>query len=170
MSKSKSTPFKPLKSWSEVAPLLVDVAMGRKPADLVVRNGRWVNVHSGEIIPGTDLAIAEGRFAWCGPDASHCIGPDTVIVDAQDHYLVPGLCDGHMHVESGMVTVTEFCRAVIPHGTTSMFIDPHEIANVLGLDGVRLMHDEAMAMPTNVFVQLPSCVPSFPGPWSTTSR
>ena len=55
----------------------------------------------------------------------------------------PGLCDGHMHVESGMVTVTEFCRAVIPHGTTSMFIDPHEIANVLGLEGVRLMHDEA---------------------------
>ena len=163
MSISKSTPFKPLKSWTEVAPLLVDVAMGRMPADLVVRNGRWVNVHSGEIIPGTDLAIAEGRFAWCGPDGSHCIGPDTIIVDAQDRYLVPGLCDGHMHVESGMVTVTEFCRAVIPHGTTSMFIDPHEIANVLGLDGVRLMHDEAMAMPTNVFVQLPSCVPSFPG-------
>ncbi len=160
---TNSVPFKPLKSWADVAPHLVDVAMGRKPADLVVRNGRWVNVHSGEIIPGTDLAIAEGRFAWCGPDASHCIGPDTIVVDAADRYLVPGLCDGHMHVESGMVTVTEFCRAVIPHGTTSMFIDPHEIANVLGLDGVRLMHDEAMAMPTNVFVQLPSCVPSFPG-------
>ncbi len=160
---TQSAPFKRLKSWADVAPQLVDVAMGRKPADLVVRNGRWVNVHSGEIIPGTDLAIAEGRFAWCGPDASHCIGPDTVVIDAEDRYLVPGLCDGHMHVESGMVTVTEFCRAVIPHGTTSMFIDPHEIANVLGLDGVRLMHDEAMAMPTNVFVQLPSCVPSFPG-------
>jgi adenine deaminase len=68
-----------------------------------------------------------------------------------------------MHVESGMVTVTEFARAVIPHGTTSMFIDPHEIANVLGLPGVRLMHDEAMAMPVNVFVQMPSCVPSAPG-------
>lgn len=158
-----SAPFKPLKSWTDVAPHLVDVAMGRRSADLVVRNGRWVNVHSGEIIPGSDLAIAEGRFAWCGPDASHCIGPDTKVIDAADRYLVPGLCDGHMHVESGMVTVTEFCRAVIPHGTTSMFIDPHEIANVLGLEGVRLMHDEAMAMPTNVFVQLPSCVPSFPG-------
>ena len=72
------------------------------------------------------------------------------MVDAGGRYLVPGLCDGHMHVESGMVTVTEFCRAVIPHGTTSMFIDPHEIANVLGLPGVRLMHDEAMAMPVNV--------------------
>ena len=153
----------PIKPWSQSAPTLVDVAMGRRFADLVVRQGRWVNVHSGEIIAGTDLAIVEGRFAYCGPDASHCIGPDTIVVEAQGRYLVPGLCDAHMHVESGMVTVTEFCRAVIPHGTTSMFIDPHEIANVLGLAGVRLMHDEAAAMPTNVYVQLPSCVPSFPG-------
>jgi adenine deaminase len=151
------------KAWHEIAPLLVDVAMGRKPADLVVRNGRWVNVHSGEIIAGTDLAIVAGRFAYCGPDASHAIGKGTKVVDAGGRYLVPGLCDGHMHVESGMVTVTEFCRAVIPHGTTSMFIDPHEIANVLGLDGVRLMHDEALAMPVNVHVQMPSCVPSAPG-------
>lgn len=104
-----------------------------------------------------------GRFAYCGPDASHAIGEKTKVVDAMGRYLVPGLCDAHMHVESGMVTVTEFCRAVIPHGTTSMFIDPHEIANVLGLDGVRLMHDEAMAQAINVFVQMPSCVPSAPG-------
>ncbi len=152
-----------IKPWSEVASDLVDVAMGRKPADLVVRNGRWVNVHSGEIIPGTDLAIVEGRFAYCGPDASHAIGESTKVVDAMGRYLVPGLCDAHMHVESGMVTVTEFCRAVIPHGTTSMFIDPHEIANVLGLEGVKLMHDEALAQPVNVFVQMPSCVPSAPG-------
>ncbi|MGI6852470.1 adenine deaminase [Mesorhizobium sp. 1B3] len=151
------------RSWTEVAPLLVDVAMGRKPADLVVRNGRWVNVYSGEIIAATDLAIVAGRFAFCGPDASHAIGKGTKVVDAAGRYLVPGLCDAHMHVESGMVTVTEFCRAVIPHGTTSMFIDPHEIANVLGLGGVRLMHDEAMAMPINVHVQMPSCVPSAPG-------
>ncbi len=153
----------PIKPWSTVTPTLVDVASGRRPADLVIRGGRWVNVHSGEIIPDTDLAIIEGRFAYCGPDASHCIGPHTQVIEANGRYLVPGLCDAHMHVESGMVTVTEFCRAVIPHGTTSMFIDPHEIANVLGLDGVRLMHDEAAAMPTNVYVQLPSCVPSFPG-------
>ncbi|BCH33391.1 adenine deaminase [Mesorhizobium sp. L-8-10] len=146
-----------------MATLLVDVAMGRKPADLVVRNGRWVNVHSGEVIAGTDLAIVAGRFAYCGSDASHAIGQGTKVVDAGGRYLVPGLCDAHMHVESGMVTVTEFCRAVIPHGTTSMFIDPHEIANVLGLGGVRLMHDEAMAMPINVHVQMPSCVPSAPG-------
>ncbi|MGL4405294.1 MAG: adenine deaminase, partial [Notoacmeibacter sp.] len=154
---------KPFSTWLQSASLLVDVATGRKPADLVIRQGSWVNVHSGEIIPNSDIAIVAGRFAYCGPNASHCIGPNTEIVEAQGRYLVPGLCDAHMHVESGMVTVTEFCRAVIPHGTTSMFIDPHEIANVLGLPGVKLMHDEALAMPTNVYVQMPSCVPSAPG-------
>ena len=152
-----------LKSWPDTAARLIAVAMGRDKADMVIRNGKWVNVHSGEIIPATDVAIANGRFAYVGPDASHCIGKDTRVIDAQGRYMVPGLCDAHMHVESGMVTVTEFVRAVIPHGTTSMFIDPHEIANVLGLPGVRLMHDEAMAMPVNVFVQMPSCVPSAPG-------
>lgn len=152
-----------LKSWRELAPRLVDVAAGRTPADLVVRGGRWVNVHSGEIVPGTDIAVSAGRFAYCGPDASHCIGEDTEVLEADGRYLVPGLCDGHMHVESGMLTVTEFARAVIPHGTTTMFIDPHEIANVLGVDGVRLMHDEAAGLPINVFVQMPSCVPSAPG-------
>jgi adenine deaminase len=158
------TPSSPkLSAFAGAAPALVDVATGRRPADLVVRNGIWANVHSGEMIPGTDIAVKDGRFAYCGPDASHAIGPDTVVVDAAGSYLVPGLCDAHMHVESGMVTVTEFCRAVIPHGTTSMFIDPHEIANVLGLAGVRLMHDEAMVQPVNVWVQMPSCVPSAPG-------
>jgi adenine deaminase len=162
MAKTPASAGRP-KPWAEMATTLVDVATGRKQADLVVRNGRWVNVHSGEIISGTDLAIVGGRFAYCGPDAGHAIGEGTKVVEAGGRYLVPGLCDGHMHVESGMVTVTEFCRAVIPHGTTSMFIDPHEIANVLGLPGVRLMHDEALAMPVNVHVQMPSCVPSAPG-------
>jgi adenine deaminase len=155
--------FAPPKPWTECARDLVNVAMGRKMADLVVRNGKWVNVHSGEVIPATDLAIVDGRFAYCGPDASHCIGEGTKVVDARGRYLVPGLCDAHMHIESGMVTVTEFTRAVVPHGTTSMFVDPHEIANVLGLPGVRMMHDEAEAMPVNVFVQMPSCVPSRAG-------
>ncbi len=77
--------------------------------------------------------------------------------------LVPGLLDGHMHVESGMLTVTEFVRAAIPNGTTGMFIDPHEIANVFGLKGVRLMVDEAANQPIHVWVQIPSCVPSAPG-------
>jgi adenine deaminase len=153
----------PVRSWPELAPLLIDVAIGRVPADLVIRNGRWVNVHSGEIIAGTDVAIAGGRFATIGPDLGYTIGAATRVIEAGGRYLVPGLCDAHMHVESGMVTVTEFCRAVIPHGTTSMFIDPHEIANVLGMPGVRLMHDEAAAMPVGVYVQMPSCVPSAPG-------
>ncbi|WP_206453266.1 adenine deaminase [Aurantimonas marina] len=149
--------------FDTVASQLVDVAMGRAAADLVVRDARWVNVHSGEIIPATDIAVKAGRFAYCGPDAAHTIGDETCVVDAAGRYVMPGLCDAHMHVESGMVTVTEFCRAVIPHGTTSMFIDPHEIANVLGLPGIRLMHDEALEQPVNVWVQMPSCVPSAPG-------
>ncbi len=150
-------------AWQEMVGDLVDVAMGRKPADMIIRNGRWVNVHSGEILPGIDIAIWGSRIAYVGEDASHTHGPATIVLEANGRYLVPGLCDAHMHVESGMVTVTEFTRAVVPHGTTSMFIDPHEIANVLGLDGVRLMHDEAVEMPINVFVQMPSCVPSAPG-------
>ncbi|WP_420628772.1 adenine deaminase [Candidatus Leptofilum sp.] len=149
--------------WHAVATNLVDVAMGRQPADLVINNGRWVNVHSGEIIPNTDVAMKDGRIAFVGEDASHTVGEGTEIIEANGRYLIPGLCDAHMHVESGMVTVTEFARAVIPHGTTSMFIDPHEIANVLGLPGVKLMHDEAQTLPVNVYVQMPSCVPSAPG-------
>jgi adenine deaminase len=142
---------------------LVEVAMGREPADLVVRNGRWVCVQSGEIIPDIDAAIKDGHFAYVGPDASHCIAPGTHVIDARGRHLVPGLLDAHMHVESGMVTITEFVRAVIPHGTTGFFADPHEIANVFGLKGVKLMVREAAKQPIHVWVQMPSCVPSAPG-------
>ncbi len=142
---------------------LVDVAMGRVPADLVIRGGRWVCVQSGEIVAHTDLAVCGQRIAYVGEDARHCIGPRTTLVEAEGRFLVPGLLDGHMHVESGMVTVTEFVRAVLPRGTTGLFVDPHEIANVLGLRGVRLMVDEAARQPIHVFVQVPSCVPSAPG-------
>ncbi len=152
-----------IKTWQQMTQQLTAVAMGRQPADSVIKNGRWVNVHSAEIIPNTDIAISGGRIAYVGPNADHAIGEKTKVIQANDRYLIPGLCDAHMHVESGMVTVTEFTRAVIPHGTTSMFIDPHEIANVLGLPGVKLMHDEADEMPINVYVQMPSCVPSAPG-------
>ncbi len=142
---------------------LVDVAMGRLPADLVIRNGKWVSVQSGEILPGSDVAIKDGHIAYVGEDARHTIGRKTKVIEAQGRYLVPGLLDGHMHVESGMVTVTEFVRAVAVRGTTGMFIDPHEIANVFGLKGVRLMLDEARKQPIHVWVQMPSCVPSSPG-------
>jgi adenine deaminase len=137
--------------------------MGRLPADLVIQNGQWVSVQSGEIIPGSDVAVKDGHIAYVGEDASHTIGKKTKVIDAQGRYLVPGLLDGHMHVESGMVTVTEFVRAVAVRGTTGMFIDPHEMANVFGLKGVKLMVDEAEKQPIHVWVQMPSCVPSAPG-------
>lgn len=127
--------------YSLLSKSLVYVAMGRQPADLMIRNGRWVNVQSGEIIVHTDIAILGERIAFVGQDASHTIGENTKIIEAEERFLVPGLLDAHMHVESGMVTVTEFVRAVLPHGTTGMFIDPHEIANVFGLKGIRLMMD-----------------------------
>ena len=142
---------------------LVDIAMGRAPADLVIRGGRWVSVQSGEIIPDTDIAIVDGHIAYVGRDAQHAIGKKTKVIEAKGRFLVPGLLDGHMHVESGMVTVTEFVRAVAARGTTGMFIDPHEIANVFGLRGVKLMVDEAQKQPIHVWVQMPSCVPSAPG-------
>jgi adenine deaminase len=149
--------------YSRISRSLVDVAMGREPADMVIRNGRWVNVQSGEIVGNTDIAIKGERIAFVGTDASHTIGKDTSIIESDERFLVPGLLDAHMHVESGMLTVTEFVRAVIPHGTTGMFIDPHEIANVFGLRGVRLMVDEAKEQPVHIWVQVPSCVPSAPG-------
>ena len=152
-----------LPSWPATAAELIAVASGRAPADMVIRGGRWVNVHSREVLDNSDLAIKNGRFAYCGPDASAMIGPNTTVIEANGRYMIPGLCDGHMHIESGMLTVTEFVRAVAPHGTTSMFVDPHEVANVLGLPGVRHMHDEALDQPVSVFVQMPSCVPSAPG-------
>lgn len=142
---------------------LVDTAMGRVPADLVIRNGQWVSVQSGEMIPKTDVAVKDGHIAYVGEDASHTIGKKTKVLDAHGRYLVPGLLDGHMHVESGMVTVTEFVRAVAVRGTTGMFIDPHEIANVFGLRGVKLMVEEAQKQPIHVWVEMPSCVPSAPG-------
>jgi len=159
----KITMSKTFQSWAEVAPRLIAVAAGREQADRVFRNCKLVNVQTREVLYGWQVAIAEGRFAYVGADASHCIGEDTEVFDVNGRYLIPGLCDGHMHIESGMLTPAEFAAAVIPHGTTTMFTDPHEIANVLGLEGVRMMHDEALMQPVNIFTQMPSCAPSAPG-------
>lgn len=153
----------PFPSWPDVAARLIAVATGREAADLVIRGGSWVNVHSRECLPDHDIAIAAGRIAFVGPNSAHCIGPETDVIRANGRFMLPGLCDAHMHIESGMLTPAEFARAVIPHGTTSMFTDPHEIANVLGLPGVRCMHDEALLQPINIFTQMPSCAPSAPG-------
>ena len=150
-------------TWADAAPDLIDTAAGRAPADLVIKGGTWVNVHTREALPDHDIAIRQGRIACVISDASAQIGPETEVIDAAGRYMIPGLCDGHMHIESGMLTPAEFARAVIPHGTTTMFTDPHEIANVLGLDGVRMMHDEALLQPINIFTQMPSCAPSAPG-------
>ena len=149
--------------WHEVATRLVDVAAGRAPAETVIRNGRWVNVLTREVVEGIDIAVRCGRIACIVEDAGYCTGADTRVIEAEGRLLVPGLTDGHMHVESSMCTVTEYVRAVLPHGTTAIFADPHEIANVFGIDGVRMMVAEAAAMPIHVFVQMPSCVPSAPG-------
>ena len=154
---------KPLKTWPECAANLIAVAAGRMAADTVITGGKWANVQTREVLENHDIAIKDGRFAYCGPDASHCIGDETKVIKAAGRYMIPGLCDAHMHIESGMLIPAEFARAVIVHGTTSMFTDPHEIANVLGLRGVRLMHDEAMLQPINIFTQMPSCAPSAPG-------
>src|SRR3990172_3615387 len=150
-------------SSTKLTQVLVDVAMGRAHADLVIRGGKWVCVQSGEIVPNSDMAIVNGHIAFVGSDASHTIGKKTKVIEAKGRYLVPGLLDAHMHVESGMVTVTEFVRAVAVRGTTGMFIDPHEMANIFGLKGVKLMVDEAQKQPIHVWVQMPSCVPSAPG-------
>ncbi|MBP6679022.1 MAG: adenine deaminase [Paracoccus sp.] len=152
-----------LKPWIEAQPRLVEIAAGRAHADLVIRGGAWVNVHTREVIEDTDIAIGDGRVAYVGPDAGPAIGPDTQVIEAAGRYMVPGLIDAHMHVESGMLTPAGFAGAVIPHGTTTMFHDPHEIANVLGLAGVRLMRDESLLQPVSMFTQMPSCAPSAPG-------
>ena len=149
-------------TWQESAARLIAVAAGREAADTVVRGGRVALVQTREVLDW-EVAIAAGRIAYLGPDASHCTGPGTEVIDAAGSYVIPGLIDAHMHVESGMLTPAEFTRAVLPHGTTSMFVDPHEIANVLGLRGVRMMHDEAAMQPAHMFVQMPSCAPSAPG-------
>jgi len=157
------SPHSPFPTWQDSAADLVAVAAGRIAADLVLTDAKLVNVHTREVLDGWGVAIIHGRFAYVGPDPSHCIGPQTEVIDLQGAYLIPGLVDGHMHIESGMLTPAEFARAVIPHGTTTMFTDPHEIANVFGLDGVRLMHDEALLQPVNIYTQMPSCAPSAPG-------
>ena len=114
-----------LKPWIQSQARLVEIAAGRAFADLVIRGGQWVNVHTREVIPATDIAVADGRIAYVGPDAAPCIGPDTQVIDAGGRFMLPGLIDAHMHVESGMLTPAGFAAAVIPHGTTTIFHDPH---------------------------------------------
>src|ERR671934_459144 len=150
------------KPLADVTRSLTAVCMGREPADLVITSGRLVNVHTREVLDGVEVAIKRGRVAMFG-DCAHARGPATRLLHADGAYLVPGLIDTHLHVESAMVTVARFAEAVLPHGTTTVLIDNHEIANVLGLDGIRWMLEEGRGLPLKVLLAVPSCVPALPG-------
>lgn len=141
---------------------LSDVAMGKEPADIVIKNGNLVNVNTLEIQEGIDVAIKGDRIALVG-EATHCIDECTKIIDATDKFISPGFMDGHIHVESSFLTVSQYAASVVPKGTTAIFMDPHEIANVLGMKGVDLMINEAKDLPLHVFTTMPSCVPAAPG-------
>ncbi len=136
----------------------VDVAMGRKPADLVITGGDLLCVRSGEILPGWGVATAGRRIAAIG-DVSSCIGPDTDVIDARGLLLIPGLCDGHVHIESSFLSPARYAQVVLATGTTSVMEDPHEICNVIGLDGVRYFLEENARLPINIWPQIPSAVP-----------
>ncbi|MDQ6625351.1 MAG: adenine deaminase [Verrucomicrobiota bacterium] len=131
----------------------LSVARGEEPAELLFKNARLVNVFSGEIYPA-DVAVDDGRVVGIGEYEAR------EIIDLDGAYLAPGLIDGHFHVESTMVTVPEFARAVVPHGTSAMVIDPHEFTNVLGRDGIRYVRDASQGVPIDFFIMLPSCIPA----------
>lgn len=133
---------------------LLAVARGAEPADLVLRNARLVNVLSGEVYP-TGIAIAGGCIAGLGDRYQ---GRRTL--DLEGRFVCPGFLDAHVHIESSLVPPAEFARAVVPRGVTTVITDPHEIANVLGLEGIRFMLRDAERAPLDVFVNAPSCVPA----------
>lgn len=150
---------KPL--W-QCSKMLAAVAQGQKPADTVIRGARLVNVCTAEIQENTDVAIAQGRIAYVG-HADHCIGPRTQVIEAHGQYIAPGFIDGHIHVESSMMGAGEYARTVVPHGTVGILWDPHEICNVLGLEGVKVMERDALRTPLKAMITTPSCVPAVPG-------
>ncbi len=131
----------------------LSVARGEKPAELLFKNAQLVNVLSGEIYE-TNVAIDDGRVVGLGDYEAN----ETVDLDGA--YLAPSLIEGHFHVESTMVTLPELVRAVVPHGTGAMVIDPHEYANVLGMDGIRYVLESSKNLPVDFFIMLPSCIPA----------
>lgn len=133
---------------------LISAARGDKTVDLVLRNAKMINVFSAEIYQ-TDVAIDNGVIVGIG---SEYRGQKEE--DLKGLYLSPGFIDSHVHIESSMLTVPRFARAVVARGTTSVICDPHEIANVLGIEGLKFMIDASQNVPLNVFFMLPSCVPA----------
>ncbi|MDK8181453.1 adenine deaminase [Paenibacillus sp. UMB4589-SE434] len=132
---------------------LILSASKQKPADLVIKNGRIIDVFNLEVITG-DVAITDGRIVGIG----RYEGKQEI--DAQGRYIAPSFIDTHVHIESSMVTPPEFARVVLPHGITTVVTDPHEIANVSGADGIQYMLDASEGLPLDVRVMLPSCVPA----------
>ena len=132
---------------------LIRYARGDEPVDLLIKNARVVNVLSGEILP-SDVAVAGTRIVGLGDYQAR------EVLDLEGAYLAPGFIDAHVHIESAMVTPREFARAVVPRGTTTVVTDPHEIANVLGLDGIRFMFETAKHGPLSMYVMASSCVPA----------
>jgi adenine deaminase len=133
---------------------IIKLARGDEPADILLTNARIVNVYTGEICP-VDIAISDSRIVGVGTGYSA-----HQMIDLAGRYVCPGFIDAHVHIESSMVPPYEFARAVVARGTTTVIIDPHEIANVLGLEGIRYMFDAAKYNPLSVFVMMPSCVPA----------
>ncbi|MFC4075687.1 adenine deaminase [Salinithrix halophila] len=133
----------------------IAVAAGREPADLVIKNGRIIDVFNARIIKG-DVAITDGTFAGIGSYE----GKENI--DAGGRWICPGLIEGHAHIESSMVTPEVFARTVLPHGVTSMIADPHEIGNVAGTTGIRYMLESSEDLPMDIFFMLPSSVPATP--------
>lgn len=136
---------------------LLEVARGEAPCDLLLRGGQLVNVLSGEIYPA-EVAIFHGRIAAVSAIPGQYTAREVIELDGE--YIAPGFIDGHVHIESSLVVPAEFSNAVVPHGTTSVVTDPHEIANVHGLEGIRFMLSASDALPLRVFVMLSSCVPA----------
>ncbi len=140
---------------------LMEAAMGRVPCDLTVRNIRLVNVLTGEIYPA-EVDIFEGAVARVRQAGEAAALPARKTFDGEGRYLLPGFIDTHMHVESSMMAPAQLARAIIPWGTTTICTDPHEIANVMGMEGVRFMLRDAKRAPLRQYVLAPSCVPAVP--------
>ncbi|MBI2850478.1 MAG: adenine deaminase [Chloroflexi bacterium] len=138
----------------EISNTLNQVARGNAPADLILANARIVNVFNGEIERG-NVAIYGGRMAGVGDYRQA-----KEVIDLAGKYLAPGLIDGHTHLESSMLGVAQYARAVVPRGTTAVVTDLHEIANVCGLAGMKYVMDSARRLPLDVFLMAPSCVPA----------
>lgn len=139
---------------------LLSVAKGETPADLVIRNGKVVNVYSGEIYDG-GVAICGDTIAAVG-DVEYCIGEGTRVVDAEGKYLTPGFLDGHIHPESSSLAIRPFAEAVLAHGTTGIMTDLHEVGVVSGLEGIEAILKEAEATDLKIYFVVPSHVPFSP--------